>query len=148
MPAMTSELTTTHAPTPMMPAPIVEPSARPKIPRNTIPSTGTITNTSTNSVPISKFGEMLAGAILPDANPFLHDRRKTFQPRDWWEWLLKLAVILFVLDVGLRRIQIERDQWQKAMVRVKQKIFFWKGVPRPAEADVSLAALLSRRDEA
>jgi len=32
-------------------------------------------------------------------------------------------------------------------VRVKQTIFFWKGVPRPAESDVSLAALLARRDQ-
>jgi uncharacterized membrane protein len=91
--------------------------------------------------------EMLSSPIAAEANPFLHDRRKTFQPRDWWEWLLKLAVILFVLDVAVRRIQIERDQWQKAMARVKQTIFFWKGVPRPVEADESLAALLSRRDQ-
>jgi len=91
--------------------------------------------------------EMLAGTIPMESNPFLHDRRKTFQPRDWWEWLLKLAVILFVFDVAVRRIQIERDQWQKFLGRVQQTIFFWKGVPRPVEADLSLAALLSRRDE-
>ena len=41
----------------------------------------------------------------PDNNPFTHDRVKTNRPLDLWEWLLKLAVILFVLDVGVRRIR-------------------------------------------
>jgi hypothetical protein len=94
-------------------------------------------------------GKLLDAALPEDPanNPFLHDRRMTFQPRDWWEWLLKLAIVLFVLDVAVRRIQIDRDQWEKAMARVKQTVFFWKGVPRPAESDVSLAALLARRDQ-
>jgi hypothetical protein len=90
---------------------------------------------------------MLAQGLDPASHPFLHDRHKTYQPRDWWEWLLKLAVILFVIDVGVRRIQIDRDQWQKAWVTVKRTVLFWKGVPRPPEADESLAALLTRRDQ-
>jgi len=80
-------------------------------------------------------------------NPFLHDRRKTYQPRDWWDWLLKLAVILFVLDVALRRIQLDREQIEKILATIKRTVFFWKGVPRPVQADESLAALLTRRDE-
>jgi len=79
-------------------------------------------------------------------NPFLYDRRKTYQPRDWWDWLLKLAVILFVLDVGLRRIQLDREQIEKILVTIRRTVFFWKGVPRPVQADESLAALLTRRD--
>jgi uncharacterized membrane protein len=85
----------------------------------------------------------LAGAA---ANPFLHDRLKTFQPRDLWEWLLKLAIVLFTLDVGVRRIQIDRDEWLKATATLQRTMFFWRGKPRPVEADESLAALLSRRD--
>lgn len=83
----------------------------------------------------------------PTDNPFLHDRRETFQPNDLWEWLLKLAVVLFVIDVGVRRIQIEREQWAKGGLWLKHTVFFWKGRPRPAQADESLAALLHRRDE-
>jgi uncharacterized membrane protein len=94
-------------------------------------------------------GKLLDAAVPNDPanNPFLHDRRRTFQPRDWWEWLLKLAIILFVLDVAVRRIDLDREQWEKAKARLKQTIFFWKGVPRPAQADESLAALLARRDQ-
>lgn len=83
----------------------------------------------------------------PATNPFLHDRMKTFQPHDLWEWLLRLAVILFVLDVGLRRIQIDREQWAQAVAWITQTVLFWRGRPRPVQADESLAALLSRRDQ-
>ena len=79
-------------------------------------------------------------------NPFLHDRQKTFQPRDLWEWLLKFAVILFTLDVGVRRIQIDRDELLRATRTLRRWIFFWQGVPRDPEAEESLAALLTRRD--
>ena len=77
-------------------------------------------------------------------NPFLHDRQRTYQPRDLWDWLLKFAVILFTLDVGIRRIQIDREEWLKATATLRR--FFLPGGPRPVEADESLAALLARRD--
>ena len=103
---------------------------------------------------LAKLAEAGGGKILdanlpqdPANNPFLHDRQKTFQPRDWWEWLLRLAIILFVLDVAVRRIDIDREQWEKFTARVRQTIFFWRGVPRPAQADESLATLLARRDQ-
>ena len=94
-------------------------------------------------------GKLLDGNLPADPvnNPFLHDRHKTFQPRDWWELLLELAILCFIFDVGVRRIQIEREQWQKAMARVKSSVLFWKRIPRPAPADESLAALLARRDQ-
>ncbi len=91
-------------------------------------------------------GKMLDPTIS-DHNPFLHDRVKTHQPRDLWELLLKLAVVLFVLDVGVRRIQIDREEWNKATRTLHKWIFFWKGTPRTAEAEESLATLLARREQ-
>ncbi len=85
--------------------------------------------------------------IPPAQNPFLHQRRRTFQPVDWWETLLQVAILLFVLDVGFRRIQLERDELTKALAWAKRTVLFWKGIPRPAESDQSLASLLARRDE-
>ena len=78
-------------------------------------------------------GKML-DPMIPAVSPFLHDRQKTFQPRDLWESLLKFAIILFTLDVGVRRIQIGRDEWLRAMQAVRRWLFFWQGVPRPPEA--------------
>ena len=35
-------------------------------------------------------GGKLLDPMIPTVNPFLHDRQKTFQPRDLWEWLLQV----------------------------------------------------------
>ncbi|HWN95161.1 MAG TPA: glutamine amidotransferase [Methylomirabilota bacterium] len=102
---------------------------------------------------LQQIAETSGGKMLPlepatpEDNPFLHDRKKTFQPRDLWEFLLKLAICLFPLDVGVRRIQIDRDEWLKATASLRRALFFWRGKPRPVEADESLGALLARRDE-
>jgi hypothetical protein len=92
-------------------------------------------------------GGRLLDPARPGDNPFLHDRKKTFQPRDLWEWLLKCAVILFTLDVGVRRIQLGREEWLKFRNALGRTVFFWRGRPRSAEAEESLAALLARREE-
>ena len=98
---------------------------------------------------LRRLAEISGGKVLtPDIdNPFLHDRKKTFQPQDLWEWLLKLSIILFVFDIAIRRIQLDHDQLARASATVRRYVFFWKGVPRPAQADESLAALLNRRDQ-
>jgi hypothetical protein len=83
----------------------------------------------------------------PGDNPYQLNRVKTFQPRDLWEWLLRLAIILFVLDVGFRRIQIDREEWQRGLTAVKRAVVFWNPPPKVQQTDVSLAALLTRRDE-
>jgi hypothetical protein len=81
-------------------------------------------------------GGQLIDPNIPGQNPFLQDRRKTYQPRNLWETLLKLAIILFVLDVGVRRIQIDREEWQRALNALRR---------RPAPAQESLGSLLARR---
>jgi hypothetical protein len=100
---------------------------------------------------LRRIAETAGGKVLDpkdtSINPFLHDRQKTFQPRDLWEWLLKFAVILFTLDVGVRRIQIDHDEWLRATRTLRRWIFFWQGVPRTPEAEESLSALLTRRDQ-
>jgi hypothetical protein len=100
---------------------------------------------------LRRIAESAGGKVIdpasPEINPFLHDRKKTYQPNDFWEWLLRFAVILFTLDVGVRRIQIERDEFLKAVATLRRWILFWEPAPRAPEAEVSLAALLARRDE-
>jgi hypothetical protein len=95
----------------------------------------------------SSGGGKLLETSVPALNPFSHDRQKTFQPRDLWERLLQFAIILFVFDVGVRRIQLDRDELRKAGQLIRRKLFFWEGVPQPQEAQESLNALLARRDQ-
>jgi Ca-activated chloride channel homolog len=88
-------------------------------------------------------GGKLLDRNVPALNPFSHDRRKTFQPRDLWEPLIRLAILFFLVDVGVRRIQIDRDEWSRWWSRVA----FWKLRPVKTPAEESLTALLARRDQ-
>ncbi len=95
---------------------------------------------------LSRIAESAGGKVLdptnPAVNPFLHDRRKTFQAQGLWDLLLKWAVILFVFDVGVRRVQIDREEWRKAWQKVRQKVF---GVAPTPKGDEPLSVLLARR---
>lgn len=92
-------------------------------------------------------GGRILNPEIPADNTFLYNRQKTFQPRDLWEWLLKLGVLLFPLDVAVRRIQLDHDEIQRAWRKLRGWIFFWRGVQREPEAEESLAALLARREQ-
>ena len=100
---------------------------------------------------LKRLAESGGGSVLdptqPMDNPFTHDRMKTHQARDLWEWLVRLAIILFVLDVGVRRIDLDREQWQKAVATVQRAVLFWRSKARPVEADESLNTLLARREQ-
>ncbi len=101
---------------------------------------------------LRRLAETVGGRLLqpvgrnaPESSAFLHQRERTFQPRDLWEWLFRMAVLLFVADVGVRRIYLDRAEWLKATQNLRRWIFFWQGKPRAAEADESLSALLTKR---
>jgi len=90
-------------------------------------------------------GKMLEPTVSTD-NPFLLDRKKTFQPRDLWEWLLRSAILLFVLDVGVRRIQIDREEVARLVAVIRRYLPFLQPARSRPQAEESLAALLARRD--
>jgi uncharacterized membrane protein len=98
---------------------------------------------------LRRLAELGGGKILDPAvdNPFLHDRVKTFQPLDLRDWLLRLAILLFPFDVAVRRVQLDKDEWKRGLNAVRRRLFFWKAVPRTKEADESLSALLTRREQ-
>ncbi|HWY76208.1 MAG TPA: glutamine amidotransferase [Verrucomicrobiae bacterium] len=107
--------------------------------------------TEPNNNLLRRLAEAGGGRVLDPENAadntFLHDRQKTYQPRDLWEWLLKFAVLLFPLDVAVRRIQLDREEMERFSRKVRRWLFFWQGVPREPEAEESLAALLARREK-
>ncbi len=93
---------------------------------------------------LRRLAEAGGGRILDPAtdNPFLLGRLKTFQPHDLWEGLLKLLVILFVLDVGVRRVDIDREEWAKWWART-----LGLGDKRKAaQSQESLGNLLATKD--
>ena len=72
--------------------------------------------------------------------------RKVSSSRSNTARLLRLAIILFCFDVGIRRIQLDREEWLRVTQTLRRWFFFWQPPPRPVEAEESLAALLARRD--
>jgi len=101
---------------------------------------------------LRRIAETTGGKILdptqPGSNPFLDDRRPTWRPHDLWPALLQLAIILFVLDVGVRRIHPDPEEWAKAGRVVLGFVWFWRKSAIPETASKpSLAAMLARRDE-
>jgi uncharacterized membrane protein len=100
-----------------------------------------------NTSLLRRLAELGGGKILdPETeNPFAHDRKETFQPLDLRDWLLKLAILLFPLDVAVRRIQIDRAEWLRATKTLRRWLMPWQGKARPKEADESLSALLATR---
>ena len=107
--------------------------------------------TEPNLSRLQRLAEAGGGKVLnpaaPAVNPFLHDRQKTFQPRDLWEWLLKLAIVLFPLDVAVRRIQIDREELLSVTRTLRRWLLLGRGAARPPGADESLSALLARREQ-
>ncbi len=104
-------------------------------------------DTEPNHNLLNRVAEATGGRMLSDAdNPFLKGRKKTFQPQDIWDSLLKCMVFLFVLDVGVRRVDIDREEWGRWWVRAK----VWMGFGDRAKgqrSEESLGALLARRDQ-
>jgi hypothetical protein len=84
-----------------------------------------------NTSLLRRLAELGGGKLLnPETeNPFSHDRKETFQPLDLRDWLLKFAILLFPLDVGVRRIQIDRGEWLRATKKLRRWLLPWRGVP-------------------
>ncbi len=97
---------------------------------------------------LSRLATLGHGRVLPpaSANPFLEDREKTRQPHDLFEWLLKLAIVVFPLDVGVRRIQLDREEWRKGLRTLRRWLLFWRPARPEPQADGALAALRAKRD--
>ena len=96
---------------------------------------------------LRRLAEAGGGKILDPAvdNPFRLGRLKTFQPEDWWERCLQLAILLFVLDVGIRRIQLDREELKRGWIKVRSKLPFGSP-PRQPVGDPAMEALRQRRD--
>lgn len=97
---------------------------------------------------LRRLAELGGGRVLAPAtdNPFRLNRLKTFQPRDLWDVLFKILVCLFLVDVGIRRVDIDREEWGKWVRQVKRQMGFGD-IRKAAESEESMSALLARKNE-
>ncbi|NJD30219.1 MAG: VWA domain-containing protein, partial [Chloroflexi bacterium] len=79
--------------------------------------------------------------IVTAADPWLHDLRTTSSFTELWPWLLVLALLLWPLDIALRRVSLGRRELVDARAWVGRA---WRGrraaAPRAAAAEGMLAA--------
>ncbi|MBT5927192.1 MAG: VWA domain-containing protein [Verrucomicrobia bacterium] len=99
---------------------------------------------------LSQMAEEGQGILIePDNqldNPYSRDRKRTFQARDLWPWLLMSAILLFPVDVGIRRIQLEPEELKKAWEWIREHVFFIGPKHEQAKRDEAMEALLNRRN--
>ena len=109
-------------------------------------------DSQSNQSLIERLAEIGEGKVLKrdftEDNPFERDRRKTFQPVDLWEWMLKFAVLIFPIDVGIRRIQIDSKEWKRFITGLKRILIFSRKSVKDLKHEDSLNSLLAKRDEA
>ena len=101
-----------------------------------------------NDFLLRKLAETTGGKVLDPRkgdNPFAHDRVITRVPRDIWESLFMLAICLLPVDVGIRRIMIEREQMLKAWNWLLDRLPFLKRKPKLDQRDEAMEALLARK---
>ena len=91
-------------------------------------------------------GKLLKRDFTKD-NPFEHDRKATFQPVDLWDWMIKFAVLLFPIDVGIRRIQIDSNEWARWIFYFKRILIFWRPSDDNITQEESLNSLLTKRNK-
>ncbi|MBX3732782.1 MAG: hypothetical protein KF791_09315 [Verrucomicrobiae bacterium] len=96
---------------------------------------------------LRRLAELGGGRLLnPDLeNPYRINRVKTFQPRDLWEALLKLLVVLFVLDVAIRRVDVDREEWAMGWRRLLSRLGL-RPAPQVAGSGEALGSLLATRE--
>ncbi len=103
---------------------------------------------------LRRIAELGGGKLLPPPgmppgtdHPFLHDRLKTFQPHDLWPWLLQLGIVLFVADVGVRRIYLDRAEWLAATANLRRLLRLGRPSAPLTPAEEPLNALLARHNQ-
>ncbi|MBL9138258.1 MAG: VWA domain-containing protein [Verrucomicrobiales bacterium] len=108
-------------------------------------------STSSPNLPLlQRLAEAGGGKVIDPANPlenpFLHDRVTTRQPFDLWWWLLAAAVVLFPLDVGIRRVQLDREEFVRAMAWIRARLGLRRR-PAAAPSTGGLSTLLARKEQ-
>ncbi|MBI4025457.1 MAG: VWA domain-containing protein [Verrucomicrobia bacterium] len=95
---------------------------------------------------LRKIADVSGGRILrPDDDVFGYQRVPAMRPTAMWNWLLAMAVLLFPLDVGIRRVMVDREQWLFFLRKLLAKIGWDRWQKRHPQADEAMSALLARK---
>ncbi len=96
---------------------------------------------------LQRLAEAGGGKVLdPESdNPFLLDRRRTFRSTDLWQGLLECFVVLMVIDVGVRRVDVDRSEWVRWWAGIRS-LLGWGARTSTSPAEEGLQSLLTARE--
>lgn len=96
---------------------------------------------------LQRLAEAGGGKLLDPAtdNPFLLDRRRTFRSTDLWQGLLECFVVLMVIDVGVRRVDVDRSEWARWWAGIRARLG-WGSRTSTVPTDEGLQSLLTARE--
>ncbi|MBI2762690.1 MAG: VWA domain-containing protein [Chloroflexi bacterium] len=83
--------------------------------------------------------------IATPVDPWLHDLRLTSSFTELWPWLLLLALLLWPLDIALRRVSLGRRELADGSAWLARR---WRGRGVAAPRTATAAGMLATRDRA
>ncbi len=96
---------------------------------------------------LARVSEVTGGLMGPTVEQtFVKRRSGARRARDIWPLLAALALLLFPLDVALRRLMIEKEHLQ-LFSEAFARLTWWRRIPLPAPAGAPLGRLLQRKKE-
>ena len=96
---------------------------------------------------LEELARMGGGRTLTDVEPeaiWTHDIAAAAFPTPIWPWLLVLALVLFPVDVGVRRVAISRAEIRRARDWVASRVGLRRPMPEPAPGLAELMAAKAR----
>jgi len=95
---------------------------------------------------LKKITDVSGGRMLKSTDDlFGYKRIPAMRPTSMWNWLLSLAVLLFPLDVGIRRVMIDREQWKEFLRKLLARMGWDRWRKLHPQADEAMSALLARK---
>ena len=99
---------------------------------------------------LRRIAEAGGGRVLdlrkPLEGPFSHDRMTTRQPLPLFDWLMRLAILLFPIDVAVRRVQIDTEEWKRFFIKLLRRIPGFRRKEEAHDTNESLGSLLATRE--
>jgi len=96
---------------------------------------------------LARVSELTKGVVKPaPQEAFVKRQPGVRKATDIWPLLAIIALLLFPLDVALRRLMIEREHWA-AFAEAFARLAWWRRIPVAAPAGAPLGKLLERKQE-